>query len=450
MSNTVRVLNLPEQTPLPTQTPSNNPTLTTQIVTRLQSNDNDWTNKATTTSSVDFSSPMTLSLSLPSLYKITRDLGTTAKTLKFFDYVRTHSPSPPDPPSLSSAFQAIFEIASHSRSTDVHNVLLDFLLRAGLVDDAFQMLDEMIVLETGYPLNENTMDIVIASLLWRDRSGRRVSEEEIVELVSKFGVFSRLSEAYPVDHQAFAMEFFYEMQGKGLEGNAVTCTALISSFCNANNIDKAMQLFNEISKVECSPDAIVYYTLIADKAFEMLTEMERAGVKPDGVTYSTLISYFRKTGDFTTANGVMRKMISEGLVPTVVTYGALIHVYCLVGNLDEAMGIYRDMSSGSRVPLNTVIYNILIDSLCKNGKVEIALSLMDAMKDNGVRPNTTTFNAMLKGLQEINWLEKAFELMNQMTEQACNPDYVHHGPWYVVSPSSSYESIQHSSLLGTY
>ena len=117
-------------------------------------------------------------------------------------------------------------------------------------------------------------------------------------------------------------------------------------------------------------------------------------------------------------------MISEGLVPTVVTYGALIHVYCLVGNLDEAMGIYRDMSSGSRVPLNTVIYNILIDSLYKNGKVEIALSLMDDMKDKVVRPSTTTFNAMLKGLQEINSLEKAFELMNQMTEQACNPDYV--------------------------
>ena len=114
---------------------------------------------------------------------------------------------------------------------------------------------------------------------------------------------------------------------------------MISAFCNANNIDKAIQLFNEISKVECSPDAIVCYTLIAgltqsarlddasfvasemkkagfclgvpsyniliggfcrknklDKAFEMLAEMERAGVKPDGITFSTLISISAKLG----------------------------------------------------------------------------------------------------------------------------------------------------------
>ncbi|KAH7863417.1 hypothetical protein Vadar_017204 [Vaccinium darrowii] len=178
------------------------------------------------------------------------------------------------------------------------------------------------------------------------------------------------------------------MKGKGLKGDAVTYTALISAFCNVNNIDKAMQLFNDMSTVECSPDAIVSCALIAGLA--------QAG----------------------------RKMIGEGLVPNVVTYGALIHAYCLVGNLDEAMKIFTKMSSSSRVPPNTVIYNMLIDSLCKNNKVEVVVSLMDDMKGKGVRPNTNTFNAMLKGLQEINGLEKAFELMNQMTEQACNPDYV--------------------------
>ncbi|CAK9177795.1 unnamed protein product [Ilex paraguariensis] len=131
-----------------------------------------------------------------------------------------------------------------------------------------------------------------------------------------------------------------------------------------------------------------------------------------------------ETGDFRTAHTLMRRMVKDGLVPTVVTYGTLIHAYCLVGNLDEAMKIFTNMSSASRVSPNTVIYNNLIDSLCKNKKVEIALSLMDDMKTKGVKPNTNTYNAMFKGLQEINWLEKALQLMDQMTEQACNPDYI--------------------------
>ena len=66
----------------------------------------------------------------------------------------------------------------------------------------------------------------------------------------------------------------------------------------------------------------------------------------------------------------------------------------------------------------------LIDSLCKNDKVDVAFSLMGDMKGKGVRSTSTTYNAMLKGLQDKNWLERALELMDQMNEQACNPDYI--------------------------
>ncbi|KAA8516099.1 hypothetical protein F0562_019278 [Nyssa sinensis] len=62
----------------------------------------------------------------------------------------------------------------------------------------------------------------------------------------------------------------------------------------------------------CSPDAVVYYTLISglslagrknkwDKAYAMLKEMEQDGVKPDGVTYNNFIS-FSATRDFTTTH----------------------------------------------------------------------------------------------------------------------------------------------------
>ncbi|XP_058225745.1 pentatricopeptide repeat-containing protein At3g61520, mitochondrial [Rhododendron vialii] len=695
----------------PPPPPSNN-TLVTQILTILQNNPTNWTSNDELRSLLSHSSH---SLSPSSLYQITRSFTTTTEALKFFDYIRTTLPTPPDPDSLSTSFQAIFELAESrdqtnyspekvsqlftsfkeyniplnvnsaallvrcfgraglvsdsilvykeldpdSRNTHISNVLLGVLVRAGRVDDAFQVLDEMLLCRDGkISPNESTVDIVIGGLLRRDANGRSVSEEEIVGLVSKFGehrVFpspvrltqlitklcrsGKIDRAWDVLHEVMnaagdvqaptcnalltglgrnrdfprmnkllaemkengvqpdvitfgillnhlckfrrvdealevfekmsggsgsegfsvtpdtilyntlidgfckvgrqekglvlveqmrshgcepntvtynclidgfckageidkarelfdvmnkegmlpnvitlnslvggmckhgrinsAMEFFNEMQGKGLKGNAITYTALINDFCNVNNIDKAMELFNDMSKVECSPDAIVYYTLIAgltqagrlddasfiasvmkkngfcldvlsyniliggfcrknklDKAYGMLKEMDQAGVKPDGVTFNTLISYFSKVGDFSTAHKFLRKMVDEGLMPSVVTYGALIHAYCLVGNLDDAMKLFREMSSGSRVPPNTVIFNMLIDSLCKNKKVEVALSLMDDMKDKGVRPNTNTFNAMLKGLQDINWLEKAFELMNQMTEQACNPDYV--------------------------
>ncbi|XP_052194487.1 pentatricopeptide repeat-containing protein At3g61520, mitochondrial [Diospyros lotus] len=695
----------------PEPQPPNFSTLTTQVISLLQTHDNDWGNNDELRRLLFCSSDSTRSP--PFLYKITHSLGTASKALNFFHFLRTNSPSPPDPLSLSYVFQAIFQLASYEqrnshselskllsisqehgvpltvnsatllvrffnragmiensllvykeldtdkRNTNISNAMLLSLLRVGRTDYAFQLLDEMLVQDAKYPPNDNTVDIVMAALLCRDRNGKSVSDTKIVGLVKKFcehgafpsavrltqlitklgrsgendlawdalhdvlnsggnveasscnalltvlarqqhfqkvnkllaemkengiqpnvitfGIlinhlckFHRVDEALevfekmigggeagdfsvkpdsiiyntlidglckvgrqgeglqlmermrlhqnvspnPVTYNCLingfckageiekaldlfeqmneegvpsnvitlntlvdgmckygrvsrAMDFFRKMAEKGLKGNAVTYTTLINAFCNANNIDKAMGLFNEMSETECSPDAIVYYTLISgltqsgrmddacfvaslakkagfcldtvsyntmiggfcrknklDKAYDMLKEMEQAGVKPDCVTYNTLISYFSKAGDLLTAHRMMKNMVRDGLVPTVGTHGALIHAHCLAGNLDKAMEIFWDMSSGLKITPNTVIYNMLIDSFCKNKKVEVAMSLMDDMKVKGVRPNTTTYNAMLKGLQEMNWLEKAFELMDQMTETACSPDYI--------------------------
>lgn len=35
-----------------------------------------------------------------------------------------------------------------------------------------------------------------------------------------------------------SVESFKEMHEKGLKGNSISCTALISAFCNVNNIEK--------------------------------------------------------------------------------------------------------------------------------------------------------------------------------------------------------------------
>jgi len=74
------------------------------------------------------------------------------------------------------------------------------------------------------------------------------------------------------------------------------------------------------------------------------------------------------------------------------------------------MKIFEEMCSTSKVPLNTVIYSILIDALCKNSNIERAVSLMDDMK--------------IKGVWDKKMLQKAFELVDRMIEDACSSDYI--------------------------
>ncbi|KAM7511946.1 hypothetical protein LguiB_010821 [Lonicera macranthoides] len=352
----------------------------------------------------------------------------------------------------------------------LYNTMIDGLCKVGRQEEGLALMEKMKLQHSCNP-NTVTYNCLIDGFC---KAGEIERSHELFDEMNKLGVTPNVITLNSlVDGMCkhgrvnSAMELVNEMQVKNLKANSVTYTVLIRAFCNANNIGKAMRLFDEMLNTGISADAIVYYTLISglcqagklddasfvvsmmekagyrldivsyniliggfcrkkrlDKAYALLKDMEQAGVRPDSVTYNTLISYFSVTGDFTTAHRVMKRMVNDGFVPNVVTYGALIHAYCLVGNLDEAMKIFGEMSGGSRVQPNAVLYNILIDSMCKNDKVESALSLMDDMKAKEVRPNTTTYNAIFKGLQDRNMLDKALKLMDQMTEQAVNPDYV--------------------------
>ncbi|KAF7814319.1 pentatricopeptide repeat-containing protein [Senna tora] len=352
----------------------------------------------------------------------------------------------------------------------IFNTLIDGLCKVGRHEESLGLLEQMKTQSEHRP-NTITFNCLIDGFC---KAGNLDKAHELFDEMNKEGVLPNVVTLNTLvdgmckqDKVSSAVEFFNEMQRKGIKGDVVTYSALISAFCNVNNIDKAMQYFDMMFSSGCTPDARVYYCLICglslagrmddashfvsklkeagfgldlycynvlisgfckkkklEKVLETLQEMEQTGTKPDTITYNTLISYLGKAGDFETANKMLKKMIKEGHVPSSVTYGAVIHAYCVHGNVNEAMKIFREMKSTSKVPLTTVIYNILIEALCKIKDVESAVSLMDDMKETGIRPNTTTYNAIFKGIQDKKMIDKAFELMDRMVEDACKPDYV--------------------------
>ncbi|XP_068645029.1 pentatricopeptide repeat-containing protein At3g61520, mitochondrial-like [Aristolochia californica] len=347
--------------------------------------------------------------------------------------------------------------------TVIFNTLIDGLCKVGRPEEGLALLDKMGLLYGSCP-NTVTFNCLIdgfckagdideSSKLFSQMMKQGISPNEITlnAIIDGMCKHGRISSA---------INFFHEMcTAKGLKGNVITYTTLIGAFLQANNVDRAMQLFKEMMNNGLSPDSITYFTLISglshagrleeacsvamamkqdglsldvdaynvlinglckknklDKAYELLQEMDKAGVKPNQATFNSLISSFSKSGDFSTAHQLMNSMEE----PSVVTFGALIHGYCEADKLDEALKLFRDM----RVAPNTVIYNILIDSLCKGNKVNSALNLMDEMQVKGVLPNVVTYNALFKGLRGRHMLEEAFELMDRMNRQGCNPDYI--------------------------
>ncbi|KAK8565760.1 hypothetical protein V6N12_059322 [Hibiscus sabdariffa] len=362
------------------------------------------------------------------------------------------------------------ESDGHSIEADVviYNTLIDGLCKEGRVEEGMQLMERMKSAQGLVP-DTITYTCLIDGFC---KAGEIERGKELFDQMIEEGVLPDVASLnILVDglcrHGRInsAIQLFNDMQGKGLKGNVVTYTTLITAFCDVDNFDKAIDLFDQMLRSECSADVTVCRNLIyclcktgrmddADsvlskskqagicldsecynalvngffkrndvyKAYEIVKEMELVGVKPDSVTYDTLIAYFCRNGNSSLALRVMKLMIKNGFVPSITRYKALMRACCLKGKTKEALKLFNDLSSISKIPPKTMTYNILIESLCNDNEVKVALSLMEDMKAKGVKPDNTTYNAMFKGLKEKNLLEDGLVLMDDMIEHGWCPD----------------------------
>ncbi|CAA7029776.1 unnamed protein product [Microthlaspi erraticum] len=182
------------------------------------------------------------------------------------------------------------------------------------------------------------------------------------------------------------------MEAEKLEPDVVIYNTVIDGLCKYRHPDDALDLFNEMENKEGK-------LLEAEKLYE---EMIKRSIAPDIVTYNSLINGFCMQSRLDEAKQ-MFEMVSKGCLPDVVTYNTLINGFCKskrvemawnsfvrclkedwletqslthsyprffqAGDCESAQQVFKQMVSAD-VPPDIWTYNILLDGLCKNGKLE--------------------------------------------------------------------------------
>lgn len=90
-------------------------------------------------------------------------------------------------------------------------------------------------------------------------------------------------------------------------------------------------------------------------------------------------------------------LAKESAAPDVVTYNIIIDGLCKVGRLTETKKIFADMQRSVLPNIRT--YNTLINGFCKKGLLDDAMELYTEIlnKDN-VAPDIVTYNSIIDGL----------------------------------------------------
>ncbi|OAC99334.1 hypothetical protein MUCCIDRAFT_166765 [Mucor lusitanicus CBS 277.49] len=239
-----------------------------------------------------------------------------------------------------------------------------------------------------------------------------------------------------VGRAEYALEINDIMTKKKIARTVPTMTALIHKVGRAGDIDKAMQLFNEMVIVEgLIPTAVTFNALIDIHAHKrpapdvaganrMLDTMREVGLHPNDVTFSTLIDMYAKQGDLANVKRVYMDMVHKyhfDASPHV--YSSLIECYMKLNDKDSAMEVLALLKKQSyrRQPVARETYNLMFKGLVENHHIAEGIDLLGTMIKDRFQINVQTFTPLLSYYANQGDTEGAHKVASMMTQANVKP-----------------------------
>ncbi|KAK3157603.1 hypothetical protein QOZ80_2AG0124920 [Eleusine coracana subsp. coracana] len=154
-----------------------------------------------------------------------------------------------------------------------------------------------------------------------------------------------------------AMDVLAEMRSYGVAPAASSFNILLSCLGRARRVKEAYR---------------VLYMMIEGKA----------GCSPDWVSYYLVVRVLYLTGRIVRGKRLVDAMLESGVLPTAKFFQGLIGVLCGTEQVDHALDMFKLMKRHELV--DTRIYDLLIEKLCRNGRFDLGRELWDDATKSGL------------------------------------------------------------------
>ncbi|KAJ8702463.1 hypothetical protein PTI98_001174 [Pleurotus ostreatus] len=213
------------------------------------------------------------------------------------------------------------------------------------------------------------------------------------------------------------------MLEQGVKPEALSYRAIISTYFNARQTDKAMDAFRTFLEdaAKGSPERqqlAVYNTVLhglliagrVDEATATFQKMVDEGPRPDVVSYNTFLKFWARTSNFKMLSSVMNNMVAAGIKGDVFSFSTILSALLKVGR-DDAPELMIALMRKQGVEPNVAIYSAIMDQQLREQTVEAlhtAMRLLQRMElDPTSQPNEVTYTSFLAGIYRGSWLPPA-------------------------------------------
>ncbi|XVF01761.1 hypothetical protein REPUB_Repub04eG0117000 [Reevesia pubescens] len=330
-----------------------------------------------------------------------------------------------------------------------YNCLLEALSKSGLIDLVEIRLREMRGL--GLEFDKYTLTPVLqvycnagqfdkALSVFKEMFERGWVDEHVSSILVV--AFSKWGE---VDK---AIELIDRMEEHNMRLNEKTFFVLIHGFVREDRMEKALSLFDKMRKLGFRPSVSLFDVMIGglcknnelEKALSLYSEMRELGINPDFGILTKLISSFSKEGVLERLleeccedmNSQAKNLLYNSALEGLVHNGSIDIAYNLLRavmenniNGDSIIAKYF-MDEKETITLNNNSFTIVINGLLDAGKVDVALTLFREMVQFGCNQTLLLYNNLIDALCKLNRLEESYELLRQMKEVGHEPTQFTH------------------------
>ena len=310
--------------------------------------------------------------------------------------------------------------------------------------------------------------IVNAAVCAASVGGDWVTARSVLEEALLVGVTPRTSSfnmaintAAGAHQPAAALAILRRMRTAGVRRNQLTYNAALSALEAGGRWQQALRLLRDMRRARVAPSLISYNLALgacakaakissakvssatvsstkvsplvsstaADAAMELLLELQQLKLQPDVTSYSSAIAALSDAGQWERLGGLLGSTQAELLQPNGFSFSAAIAACESAGEWERLLALFAGLRKAGGA-VDRSLWNAALsaaacapDAGTETG-VDLALSLLGQMTEEGYAPDLHSYNALLKACERAADWDTAIETLSIMKSHKIVPDAI--------------------------
>merc|ERR1719223_1455214 len=205
----------------------------------------------------------------------------------------------------------------------------------------------------------------------------------------------------------------------------VTYNTLIDALVRQGELDRATDLFRDMSLKAVTPDLITYSTLIKghcvrgdlEHGLQLLGLMQRRGIQPDAILFNSILDGCAHKQMRSLTEMVLKDMQAAGIAPSNFTLSILVKLYGRCNDLEMAFKVVDNYPMKYGFNPNAQVYTCLMSACIANGELARAIEVYERMTKAGCASDAKTYQTLLSGCLRHDDIDSAARLVSDALQR---------------------------------